>query len=44
MPLEICSALTLLVARVGADDADHAFAADDLAVTANFFYRRLDSH
>jgi hypothetical protein len=33
------SALTLLVTGIGADDAHHAFAADNLAIAANFLYR-----
>jgi hypothetical protein len=32
------SPLTLLVARILADHAHHAFAADDLAIAANLFY------
>jgi hypothetical protein len=30
-------ALALFVARVGADDADNAFAPDDFAIFAKFF-------
>jgi hypothetical protein len=32
------SALALFVARVGTDHPDYAFAANDLAVFAKFFY------
>ena len=38
------SALTLLVARVGADNANHALALDDLAVAAHLFNRGADFH
>src|SRR5690349_21757667 len=38
------SALTLLVARVGADHAHHALAADDLAVAAHLLDGRGDFH
>ena len=38
------SPLTLLVARVGADDAHHALAADDLAVTAHLLDGSGDFH
>lgn len=37
-------ALLLLVTGVRANHANHAIAADNLAVTANFLYRRLYSH
>lgn len=37
-------ALLLLVTGVRADHANDAIAADNLAVTANFLYRRLYSH
>jgi hypothetical protein len=37
-------ALTLLVARVGANDVDHAAAAHDLAVLADFLDRGSDFH
>src|SRR3954470_13472698 len=38
------SALALLVARIRADHADNALAADDLAVAANFLDRSRNSH
>src|SRR5688572_3718478 len=37
-------ALALLVARVGADDADDALAPDHLALGTNFLHRRSDLH
>jgi hypothetical protein len=36
--------LTLLVARIGADDVDHAAAADDLAMLANSLNAGSDFH
>jgi hypothetical protein len=38
------SALTLLVTGVGANHANHALAADDLAVAADFFDGSRNSH
>src|SRR6185437_12861638 len=38
------SALALLVARVAADDVDHATAAHDLAVLADLLHRRTNFH
>src|SRR5436305_3629386 len=38
------SALTLLVARVGADHADHALAPDHLAVAAHLLHGCSDFH
>jgi hypothetical protein len=38
------SALPLFVAAVGADHPDDAFAPDDLAVFAKFFYGRANFH
>src|SRR5437016_5485933 len=37
-------ALTLFVTGVGADDADDAFAANDFAIFAQFFYGSSDFH
>jgi hypothetical protein len=37
-------ALTLLVTRVAANDANHAFAADNLAVLAQFLNGRSNFH
>src|SRR5580704_11586834 len=37
-------ALPLLVFRIHADHAHHAFAVDDLAFVAHLFYRRPDFH
>jgi len=39
-----CSTLTLLMTQVRADHAHHTFAADDLAVAADFFDRSRNSH
>jgi hypothetical protein len=45
LPLNLYqSALTLLVARIRADDTNHALAPDDLAVAANFLDRSRNSH
>jgi hypothetical protein len=38
------STLALLMARVGADHSNHTFAADDLAVAADFLDRSRNSH
>jgi hypothetical protein len=38
------SALTLFVTRVSTDHSHNTFAADDLAVAANFLYRSRNSH
>jgi hypothetical protein len=38
------SALTLFVARICTDHTNHALAADDFAVAANFFDRSRNSH
>jgi hypothetical protein len=36
--------LTLLVARVGADDTNHTLATDDLAIAADLLYGCGDFH
>jgi len=44
-PLKLIqSALTLFVTWVCADHTNNAFAANDLAVAANFFHRSRNSH
>src|SRR5258708_1653037 len=43
-PQTFLSTLALLVALVRADHSHHTFAADDLAVTADFFDRSRNSH
>src|SRR3954468_710559 len=43
-PKTLCSALALLVTRIGADHADHALAADDLAVAADLLDGSRNSH
>jgi hypothetical protein len=43
-PETLCSALALLVSRIGTDHANNALAADDLAVTADFLNGSRNSH
>jgi hypothetical protein len=42
--LKTKSTLTLLVARLAANDANHALALDDPALATNLLYRGLNTH
>lgn len=44
MPLEICSALALLMARIGADHHDAAVTTNHAAILADSLHTRADLH